>query len=372
MPTYPRRISFNSREELLLAGYWANQVYKYTKTGTLLATYSGFNLPTDVVADAHDNFYVLEHWGQRIVKFDASGNRLKQWGTRGSGDGQLYDPTDLFLDSHGTLYVCDNKNFRVQAFTADGAFLGWYGKGTVTSGWHEPGSGEVGVAGTGPGEFGSPWTIVGKGEDRFMVLDGGPPTRIQVLWREGAQVTDADGDGIPDAEDNCPLVANPDQADADADGLGDVCDPDDDNDGVLDADDNCPLVANPDQADLDADGQGDACDLDDDGDGLLDEIDACPLENPGSGDANGDGCLDRIEDLPAVIRALGLRADVETGLLDSAIAAGNSIARGQVRAARGQLGAFVHKVNAQRGKAIRPEDADMLIAFVDGVLDRLP
>ena len=40
---------------------------------------------------------------------------------------------------------------------------------------------------------------------------------------------------------------------------------DSDSDGLNDRDDNCPNVANPDQADLD-DGQGDACDPDDDGD----------------------------------------------------------------------------------------------------------
>ncbi len=36
---------------------------------------------------------------------------------------------------------------------------------------------------------------------------------------------DTDGDGIPDSRDNCKNVANPDQKDSDADGLGDVCDP---------------------------------------------------------------------------------------------------------------------------------------------------
>jgi predicted extracellular nuclease len=37
-------------------------------------------------------------------------------------------------------------------------------------------------------------------------------------------MTDADGDGVPDDGDNCPITANPDQSDTDGDGLGDACD----------------------------------------------------------------------------------------------------------------------------------------------------
>ncbi|MFN7956147.1 MAG: thrombospondin type 3 repeat-containing protein [bacterium] len=38
---------------------------------------------------------------------------------------------------------------------------------------------------------------------------------------------DGDGDGLPDACDNCPALANPDQSDTDGDGLGNGCDPND-------------------------------------------------------------------------------------------------------------------------------------------------
>ena len=104
---------------------------------------------------------------------------------------------------------------------------------------------------------------------------------------------DDDNDGVPDVSDNCPLTPNADQADNDHDGAGDVCDPDDDNDGVLDTADNCQFVANADQIDTDGDGLGNACDADDDNDGVPDATDNCPLVvNPNQADFDRDGIGD--------------------------------------------------------------------------------
>jgi hypothetical protein len=58
---------------------------------------------------------------------------------------------------------------------------------------------------------------------------------------------DLDSDGVLNAADNCPTVANATQHDEDLDKLGDACD-------------NCPHVANASQANADSDGVGDVCD----------------------------------------------------------------------------------------------------------------
>merc|ERR1719510_2073609 len=52
--------------------------------------------------------------------------------------------------------------------------------------------------------------------------------------------TDADNDKLLNEQDNCMLVFNPDQQDADGDGRGDVCQDDFDADGTDDYLDTCP------------------------------------------------------------------------------------------------------------------------------------
>ncbi|XP_055332011.1 cartilage oligomeric matrix protein-like isoform X2 [Paramacrobiotus metropolitanus] len=151
---------------------------------------------------------------------------------------------------------------------------------------------------------------------------------------------DSDLDGFPDnalpcnelhcRQDNCPVVPNSGQEDADLDGMGDQCDPDPDNDGILssengvdncplrsnpgqenseaegsdkygDACDNCPYVANPSQTDTDGDGMGDECDPDADNDGVLNKADNCPLVvNTDQLDADKDGLGDACDNCPSV------------------------------------------------------------------------
>ncbi|MEI6553421.1 MAG: thrombospondin type 3 repeat-containing protein [bacterium] len=84
---------------------------------------------------------------------------------------------------------------------------------------------------------------------------------LQVLDNPAFVYSDTDGDGIPNVTDNCVNVANPDQADVDQNGRGDVCD-DFDRDGIINSIDNCRDVPNYDQRDTDGDKIGDACDPD--------------------------------------------------------------------------------------------------------------
>jgi cytochrome c peroxidase len=104
---------------------------------------------------------------------------------------------------------------------------------------------------------------------------------------------DDDNDGVPDDQDAFPRDPA-EQADTDKDGMGDNLDPDDDNDGIADGQDAFPT--NPAEwQDTDSDGMGDNLDLDDDGDGVADASDAFPKNTAEWADTDKDGIGDTID-----------------------------------------------------------------------------
>ena len=115
-----------------------HQVFKFSSDGEVLLTLGQqarggstpellFN-PNDVVIDPEDGhiFVAESHRGgmnNRIVHYSSEGRFINQWGSKGSGQGELSEPHSIAMDSQGRLFVGDRENNRIQIFSRDGAFI---------------------------------------------------------------------------------------------------------------------------------------------------------------------------------------------------------------------------------------------------------
>jgi hypothetical protein len=197
-----------------------------------------FSDPEGIAFDSAGRFFVSNDsdTDPGIRVYTLPGNLVDYAGAGpGSGSGQLSNPKGLLEDPFGRLLVVDSGNSRVQVFgSAD---------------QHSPWVDAFGSDGAGDGQFSHPTSVALAPGAWLYVSDTGNGRIVRLRY------DDADRDGVLDDADNCKTVANPDQQDTDADGIGDACDPDIDGDGVPNAQDRCPLTHRG--PDLNHDGCGD-------------------------------------------------------------------------------------------------------------------
>ncbi|HEV2974822.1 MAG TPA: hypothetical protein VGX69_07450 [Solirubrobacteraceae bacterium] len=121
-----------------------NRVLVYGAEGKLLARWGAgggdgaagnatgsFNHPSGVavasVAPGEEVVYVADERNDRVVKLDANGNVLNEWGGRGSTDGRFHAPTGVAVDGAGDVYVLDGENNRVEQFDSSGRYMAKWG-----------------------------------------------------------------------------------------------------------------------------------------------------------------------------------------------------------------------------------------------------
>jgi DNA-binding beta-propeller fold protein YncE len=63
------------------------------------------------------------YWNTRVIRYDAEGNYLMEWGELGSGPGQFDLVHGVAVDLEHRVYVADRTNNRIQVFTEDGTFI---------------------------------------------------------------------------------------------------------------------------------------------------------------------------------------------------------------------------------------------------------
>jgi DNA-binding beta-propeller fold protein YncE len=63
------------------------------------------------------------YWNSRIVKYNANGEYVMEWGSLGTGPGQFDLVHGVAVDRERRVYVADRTNNRIQVFTDNGRFI---------------------------------------------------------------------------------------------------------------------------------------------------------------------------------------------------------------------------------------------------------
>ena len=126
--------------------------------------------PVAIAAYSLGHLYISDEALHRISVFDDEGRFLSSWGVKGDGPAEFDGPAGITFDTDETLLVVDSVNNRVQRYTRDGRFLDTWGR-----------------QGRGDGEFNLPWGICVDRARNVYVAD----------WRnDRIQKFDSDGNHL--------------------------------------------------------------------------------------------------------------------------------------------------------------------------------
>ncbi|HLZ71172.1 MAG TPA: flippase activity-associated protein Agl23 [Dehalococcoidia bacterium] len=149
----PTDVSLDQSGDLIVADSLNNRIQKFDAQGSVVATATQaggvtFHEPWGVASDAVGNVYVSDTWNHRIVKLDANLQFVKAWGQLAVGGVprsplDLYGPRGIAVAPDGTLWVADTGDGRIVHYDANGNPLGAFGsKGSTPGQFNEP----VGIA----------------------------------------------------------------------------------------------------------------------------------------------------------------------------------------------------------------------------------
>ncbi|MCW8922501.1 MAG: 6-bladed beta-propeller [Gammaproteobacteria bacterium] len=126
----PIGLVLDDQSNLIISDSKLAKLYKVNK-GEIIAnefiTKATFKQPTGMVAGGNNDFYVTDTSEHKILNLNFNGELIKEFGQRGTGNGEFNYPTMIHFNKD-QLLVSDTLNFRIQKLDAQGKFLAKFGE----------------------------------------------------------------------------------------------------------------------------------------------------------------------------------------------------------------------------------------------------
>jgi sugar lactone lactonase YvrE len=131
----PHAIRVDSKGRIWTTDAASSMVYEFTPEGEKILEIAVGGQPTPcrnnfcgttgIAFAPNGHLYISDGYANaRILEYTADGKKVREWGTAGTGPGQLNLPHSIQIDDRGVVYVADRENGRVQRFDLQGKYLG--------------------------------------------------------------------------------------------------------------------------------------------------------------------------------------------------------------------------------------------------------
>jgi RHS repeat-associated protein len=169
---HPFGVAVDPHGNVWVANGYADDIQKYSSSGTLLATYGKegtgngeYREPVGIaVNQSTGNVYITDENNNRVQELNEHGEWVRSWGSEGAGNGQFKEAEDVAIGAGGHVFVSDYQNNRVQVFEENGVYLSKFGE-----------------AGTGNGQFNGPSFIAVKSATVYV----GDHSRVETFTEAG-------------------------------------------------------------------------------------------------------------------------------------------------------------------------------------------
>jgi len=89
---------------------------------------NGFRGTTDITFAPGRRVFISDGYvNARILEYTTEGRKVREWGSAGTGPGQFRLPHSIVVDENNILYVADRENGRIEKFDLEGKYLGEIG-----------------------------------------------------------------------------------------------------------------------------------------------------------------------------------------------------------------------------------------------------
>ena len=166
----PSGIAVGANGHVYVLGYNSTgRTQAFDENGKFLRDWNAGNWSLGIAVGPTGQIYTVGT-ADKVRVFNTNGVLQTEWGSEGSGEGQLVNPVGVDVHTNGYVYVADTGNHRIQVFDATGAFVRAWG-----------------TLGSASGEFNTPYDIAVHVDGLVYVADT-ENNRIQVFKEDGTFV----------------------------------------------------------------------------------------------------------------------------------------------------------------------------------------